>query len=429
MTSIFLIAKILFAILIMFYLLVLTLKNKYIILYIIISVFAITTYEWITNQTIRISLQIIQLDMFDLLTIYLAVSALIINYTKDSVRFNYPKSIKLTLYFVLVVFLLSMFRGFFQNDFTYVIEDVRRLLESFFIPMLCFMYLPFNLKDAKVKKIIRNFSIGIVVYCIICWILDLGLGISVMPAQSDSGTTMRVFRAEQALIVALIAVYKVYSDLIQENRRYISIEGIALILVVVLLQHRSVWFSLAIGILYVLIKCIPIRKKGSNEIYISTKLLMQFVILIVLIPIFLFLFKDSELFVGLMAGIEGINAEEGSTLSYREQLWTAHLIGLNYIEWLVGKPFGSGYLIQLTNYSREITPHNAYIQTIIRSGVIGLLAVVTFVLTTILECSKRKSVWGLAFCLMVLVFWIPYTYNFFAGIAFAFVLKSLVNDN
>ncbi|MED4618008.1 hypothetical protein CN367_17250 [Priestia megaterium] len=423
MTAIFFIAKILLAIFIVLFVIELSLKNKYIVLYMTIVAFIITTYEWVTSQTLRLSLQVIQLDTSDLLTIYLIAMAILLNLKKTQ-RNSYPKLVQLSLYLAFGVFLLSMFRGFFHNNFAYVIEDIRRLMESFFIPIICYMYLPIDLEDAKVRKIIGGFTKCIVIYCTICWVLDLGLGIKVMPPQSDAGSTMRVLAPEQVLIVAMITIYKIYHDLIREKRQYISNGGFALIALVILLQHRSVWIALAIGLIYILVKCNPICIKDINKKTISIKFLLQLIFLFLCIPICFFLFRNSNLLTQLQMGLDGVNAENGSTLNYREQLWTAHLSTLNLTEWLIGKPFGSGYLIHLTGYMREITPHSAYIQTIIRCGIVGAVFVVTFVLITIRQCSKKKYIWGTAMCLMLLVFWYPYSYNLYDSIGFAFILKS-----
>lgn len=424
MISIIFMLKILIALFLMSSIILYTLKNKYMVLYMTCIVFSVTTYEWITNQTLRISLQVVQLNMIDMLTIYLIVSTILLNY-KTPKKYNYPKWIKVSLYLTFTIFLLSMCRGFFQNSFPYVIEDIRRLLEAFFIPLICYMYLPIEINDYKVKKILGVFSTIVVIYCAICWCLDLGLGIKVMPPQSDAGSTMRVLKQEQALIVAIIACYRIYSDLSGENRRYISLQGFLLILVVILLQHRSVWIAFITGIIYISIKCNLVSIKNIDHKSISISFLLQLIMFFICCPIFLFMFKDSHLLIQLQAGISGINAQDGSTLNYREQLWTAHLSGLSFLEWIIGKPFGSGYLVHLTNYVREITPHSAYIQTIIRCGILGVVAIVLFILVIMVKCIKYKKNWGAAVCLMLLVFWYPYSYNFYTAIALAFVVRDL----
>lgn len=424
MTSVLFILKVLIACLIMMFILHLTLRNKYMVIYMTIVVFAITTYEWLTNQTIRISLQFIQLNMTDLLTIYLVISVMLLN-SKNINSLRYPRVIRYLLYLTLIIFIFSMIRGFFLNEFALVIEDIRRLVISFFIPLICYIYLPIEIEDVKVKKIIGNFAKWIVIYCMICWILDIFLGIKIMPPQSDAGSTMRVLRPEQALVVAMFAVYSVYSDLILKRNRYISLGSFSLIIVVILLQHRSTWVALAVGLIYTLIACNWISIRNLNNKTISIKLLLQFLFLLLCVPILLFVFRNSEILTELQLGLMGINANDGGTYNYRQQLWAAHLSGLNSIEWLIGKPFGSGYYVQLTGYFRDITPHSAYVQTIIRCGILGTAALVILLMVTIRESSRRKLIWGTSICLMLLVFWYPYSYSFYASIGLAFVIKSL----
>lgn len=400
-----------------------SIRNKYMILYMIYIGFCFTTYEWITNQTIRFSLGGINFNILDILSVYLIIITFFYTYKKKH-NFNI---IICSLYLCLTIFIFSILRGLLNNSFNMVLEDIRRLIIAFFVPIICLMNIPIDLNDVKTKRIFKFFIKTIVIYCFVFWILDLGLGIKIMRVQSDAETTMRLLRPEQTLVVAFFAVYSVYNDLKNNIKRYISINSFILIITVILLQHRSVWVALVIGLLYIVINCSIINIEKRK--FISKKFLFQILVFVSSIPVILFIFKDTQLFITLKAGLSGLSGNEGGTLDYRWQLWNGHLQSLNGIEWLIGKPFGSGYYVQLENYAREITPHNGYIHTIIRSGIIGIISIIIFMLALIVKSKKNHLEWGVAICLMMMVFWYPYSYNFYSSIILAFIIKELKNNN
>lgn len=425
MTNIFTLMIVMILAYIAFIIIQMSLENKYIVLYMTFIAFCITIFEWVTNQTIRFSMFVIQVNILDILTIYLIIVSFFYTYKRKK-NYDYPKIIKYSLYLAMSIFLISLLRGILNNPLNSVIEDIRRMLQSFFIPVICFMNIPIYLEDTKTQKIIGNFIKCIVIYCLICWILDIGLGIKIMRAQSDAGTTMRVIGPEQTLVIAMIAIYSIYNDLKIRKKRYISMNSFILVGTVILLQHRSVWMAMLIGLIYIILTCsTEIETRG---ITISSKYLMQLHLLLIIIPILYIIFKDSQLVLSLETGLKGIRGEEGSTLSYRFKLWKAHLNSLNMTEWIIGKPFGNGYYIYLENYGRDITPHSGYIHTIIRSGVVGISFIVLFLINLIKYCRKRRVEWGVAICFMLLVFWYPYTYNFYPSIVLAFIIKSVRNS-
>ena len=105
----------------------------------------------------------------------------------------------------------------------------------------------------------------------------------------------------------------------------------------------------------------------------------------------------------------------GTTFSWRVQGWTALLTGEQMDsarERLVGNPFGTGYdRIMLTGDGvkqlRSESPHNFYVQTLLRGGALGLLAFVALhglLLRGLLRCAKRDvASRSFLLCMAVLV--------------------------
>lgn len=407
-----------------FTILLLTQRKKIILLDIIFLGFCSCTYEWLTNTTIRFSLPFMNLGITDILSIYLLIAMCI---TKTN---RMPQGIRKPWFVLVAVFLFGAIRGFVNNNYVLVIEDIRRLIFSFIVPIGCIAVLPFSLTDDDVKKRIKNYARITICFCIICWVLDL-IGIHVSRAQSDAGTTMRVLRAEQVQALGLLALEMAFVDLSSRNHK-LGKNTIALMAVIILLQHRSVWVSFFVGFIYLLVIG-KIANIDFRKLLHSKKFLTQVFLGVLLVSFLVYFMKDSDLTQKLLLGLQGIRGGDGTTLAYREQLWIGHLSNLSPIEWLIGKPFGSGYFVQLASYSRDLTPHSAFVQTIIRCGLVGLAAVVSFYFCVLKKARQYRLGYIEAGCVMMLVFYYAYTYHFYAsaviGLFLATLKREIMYDN
>lgn len=400
--------------------LLLTSKSKYFILDVLFVGFFLNTYEWIAGTTIRISLMGIQLGIADILCLYLIVCILI--FVKKQ---RLIPAIKWIWYIVFVIFLIAIIRGLMVNPFNSVMEDIRRFVWAFVIPIACMGSLPFSFDDERTVKKIDKFCNIIMVFCFVCWFMDIGLNVHIVSAQSDAETTMRVLRPEQALTMALLASKAVCDDL-SGNENKLSYRTILMIITVVLLQHRSAWVALAAGLAYLLL----VSKMGGvnlKKLFKSKKFIAQLFGGVAVLCMVFFALRNTNLMHQLQVGLEGLKGDDGTTLNYREQLWAAHFATLSKVQWIIGKPFGSGYYIALSSYSREITPHNAYVQTILRCGIIGISCVVVYILSVLRAARKVRFSAGEAMCVMFLVFFYAYTYNFFPSVILGIAVRTVCN--
>lgn len=389
-----------------FLLLLVTQKKKIIILDAIFIGFCLTIYEWLTNTTIRISLPFMNIGVTDILCTYLILEVLI-RKTKKMLP-----GTRGAWFIMLLIFIFGALRGFTNSPAALVIEDIRRLIFHFIVPVGCFAVLNFSLDDEQVQKRLKAYSTIVIAFCVICWGLDL-VGIHLSRAQSDSGTTMRVLRAEQVQALALLTVWSIYNDWNSEKHR-LKLRTILLVAVIILLQHRSVWVSFFAGVMYLLLLS-KFSDVKLSELLSSKKFLKQASVVVLLVVAALFALRNSTLVQQLILGIQGISGGDGTTLAYREQLWAGHLSTLTPLQWIIGKPFGSGYLVHLLNYTRDLTPHSAYVQTIIRCGLIGMVAVIGFFLCCVKKAKKLRMGYVEAGCIMMLVFYYSYTYHFYAS--------------
>jgi hypothetical protein len=84
------------------------------------------------------------------------------------------------------------------------------------------------------------------------------------------------------------------------------------------------------------------------------------------------------------------------TLDWRIQGWTELLGGMSDrpMEWLIGEPIGSGFTRVVQGLEVEAEPHNFYVMTLLRAGVVGLLALIALTLGLLRALWRAPPVGG-----------------------------------
>jgi hypothetical protein len=168
------------------------------------------------------------------------------------------------------------------------------------------------------------------------------------------------------------------------------------------LLHRSVWVSTTAGMLML---AYFDRKHRKELLHIFSTFFV--VGCTVLIPLGLTGFLNS-FFEGIGSAFSE-TTEHHSTFADRYLGWRA-LLGEwwasgNILTYALGLPFGSGYYRKIAEFGAsywvEYTPHNFYVQTLLRTGVIGLMLFLSLLASTGLGAynavSKFKKVRGREF--------------------------------
>jgi len=182
---------------------------------------------------------------------------------------------------------------------------------------------------------------------------------------SATGTT-RVLNSSDALVIlvgALLALPMI-ADRARGVGRYLAP---ALLVVVVLIQHRSVWVVAAAGTVYLLYRQRKIARRMLTVLVAS-------VAMFGLIVATVFPEQDAEVTEQLTR-----SAQSSDTWEWRVAGWEALLRDSGPegpAELLAGRPFGAGWERQLVpgGHIVDVSPHNHYLRTFLRVGVLGLAA-------------------------------------------------------
>lgn len=178
---------------------------------------------------------------------------------------------------------------------------------------------------------------------------------------------VRVLASSDTLVIA-IGAFLAFPMLADRQRKLTRFLGPAMLVVVVLLQHRTVWVVAAVGTGYLLYRQRALAKHAL------TALVAAVAVLAVLVST---VFYDEE-----AAATEQLaqSAQATNTWEWRVAGWAALLTDAGPEgpdEFLTGRPFGTGWERQLGPLGRtvDVSPHNYYITAFLRVGVLGLAIV------------------------------------------------------
>ena len=199
----------------------------------------------------------------------------------------------------------------------------------------------------------------------------------------------------QALLIAIFMHQR------EQLRLWLIPLVVALLPLVIVLQHRSVWIVAIIALALVLWLLPSLRTALIQWGVIGTVVcggLCALVFGATLLESLADSYNDAASSALNPSGADG----SGTTFSWRVQGWTTLLTGEQMDsarERLIGNPFGTGYdRIMLTSDGmkqvRSESPHNFYVQTLLRGGALGLLAFVGLhglLLRGLLQRAKRDA--------------------------------------
>lgn len=242
----------------------------------------------------------------------------------------------------------------------------------------------FQLDCKQVDDIFRAWLwVAAVMVLLVCfrW-LAMGLGLSMVQQWNEGGESLRVVAASQTLFLAQAFIITHYIRQRNAGPQWWGWMLPILFCCVLVLQHRSVWVVTltSLGIIYVLMS-------GSRH-QITKQFVIVAVVGAVLLGPLVAMGKLDVISNSLEHSVEETGTEN-STLMWRMQSADELLnqwANDGPLVLLFGKPFGSGYeryVKAQDNAKINVNPHNFYVLTILRGGIIGLFSMVLVYLIAI----------------------------------------------
>ena len=176
------------------------------------------------------------------------------------------------------------------------------------------------------------------------------------------GADLRVLPASAALIIAQGAMIAL-PMLIDRGRGHLRYLTPVLLVVLVLLQHRTVWLVTIAGLVYLMFR---------ERMFTARVLAALAVGGVVFTGLVITVFDDAEIGEDLAT-----SSQSTGTFEWRLAGWQALLENSGpetTAEVAVGLPFGGGWDRRFDGMAVEVSPHNFYIESYLRVGAVGVAA-------------------------------------------------------
>jgi hypothetical protein len=267
------------------------------------------------------------------------------------------------LVFFLMLVLWSLFRGIELFAVASSVNEARQHLR--FIAAVLYFSTVEPRQDIleRVGVIWLGAALAIGAIALVRW---SGNAVGLVGGFFGDGADLRVVPAGSALVMGqgLLIAIPLLGNLSRALQRLIAP---LLLVLVVLLQHRSVWIVTAVGILYLALRDRELSRRLANTLVVG----------IVMFSVLLFAgFQDRE---EQVCEQLADSAQSTDTFEWRLDGWVTLFrdsAPAEPAEWLLGKPFGSGWerVSAATGQEIEVSPHNLYIEVLLREGIVGLMA-------------------------------------------------------
>jgi hypothetical protein len=262
-----------------------------------------------------------------------------------------------------VVLFVSLIRGVAAFGPQPSINDFRQYLFFAGVALYFATFPPSDWLYDRIGRIWLAMTIPMMILVCLRWLaIFAGIDLGVPAEKYGADAAIRVIDGPYTFFLACAFVLTIPAWLRGERARWIRWMSVTLLLFVLVLDRRTVWLAILVGVAVVSLRD---RRLGPRAIMLVTIGAVLTTIGFVSLG-------------GLQEGTEPLIKSGSGNLEWRIQGWS-ELVGAwsgNLTDWAVGQPFGSGFAREIQGTTTDTHPHNFYIETMIRTGLAGLLALV-----------------------------------------------------
>lgn len=278
-----------------------------------------------------------------------------------------------------IVLVVSLLRGMLTINPQQSVNDFRQYLEFVGPALYVATFPPAARLSDRIGRIWLAAAGAMVTLVTLRWLDVLaGVHLGVPAEQFGNDTAIRVIDGPYTFFLATAALLTLPAWA-QRGRRARRLRAFSLVLLlfVMLLDRRTVWLAMLVGVVVLLLRN---RTFGRRGLALLAGAAVVTSLVFVAFP-------------GSGSGQEPLarSATSGGTLTWRVVGWSELVSSWseNPADWLVGQPFGSGFARRVEGSEVVSHPHNFYIETMLRSGVVGLLAMLA------LTAGLARALWRL----------------------------------
>jgi len=252
-------------------------------------------------------------------------------------------------------------------------------------------------------------------------------------AFDPTGVRFRVISSVSTLVIAIASI--ILSFRILRGRLPVALWPLLPFQLgtIAILQHRSVWVSLFVGI-----ACLLLTKSGAGQ---RLRAAAAFGMLLAPLVFALALPADNSVVASVKQSADhAVSLEEGTMVArvvFWDQLVKKWLGSGSAATYLVGQPYGSGYSPWEADDGtiQDMIPHNHFVHLLFRGGTLGLLATVWVFgsawYAALVRTRRAEQYWAQLFLAVLsglFAYCIPYWANHNGGLLLGIAIAYLRNE-
>jgi hypothetical protein len=273
-----------------------------------------------------------------------------------------------------VILSISLIRGVAAFGPQPSIADFRQYLFFAGVALYFASFPPSGELYDRIGRIWLAMAIPMMVLVCLRWLeIFAGIDLGVPAEKYGADAAIRVIDGAYTFFLACAFILTIPVWLRGERARWIRWTSVALLLFVLVLNRRTVWLAIVVGVAVLGLRD---RRLGRRAIFLVTFGAVVTAIAFVYLG-------------GLQEGTQPLIKSGTGNLDWRIQGWSELVEAWSHdvTNWVLGQPFGSGFSRKIKGIAETSHPHNFYIETMIRAGVAGLVAVLA------LTIGLLRAVW------------------------------------
>jgi hypothetical protein len=275
-----------------------------------------------------------------------------------------------------VLLLVSLVRGVAAFGMQPSIADFREYLFFGGVAVYFATFSPAVRLYDRIGRIWLAMTIPMMVLVCLRWLaVFAGVNLGVPASKYGADAAIRVidgpftFFLAQAFVLTIPA----WTWMRREQDRWIRWISVLLLLFCLVLNRRTAWLAIVVGVAVLMLRD---RRLGRRALLLVALGAVMTAVAFVWLG-------------GLQEGSEPVVQSGSGNLDWRVQGWSNLLTAWSRspTEWAIGQPIGSGFARQIEGIVTYTHPHNFYIEIMIRTGVVGLVALI------VLTAGLLRALW------------------------------------
>jgi O-antigen ligase len=265
-----------------------------------------------------------------------------------------------------VVALVSLARGVLALGMAQSVSDFRQYMQFIGAALYFATFPPSARLYDRIGRLWLAAAVPMMLLVSVRWLkVFAGVDLGIPMEQFGNDTAIRVidgpftfFLAHAAM--ATVPVWQWQGERARRLRRL----SVLLLLFVMLLDRRTVWIAMVAGVVVLATRDHRLGRRGLAMVGAAA-------------------IVTTAVFIAFPSGGSdqeplARSATSTSTLSWRIQGWSELVAAWseNPADWFVGQPFGAGFEREVEGSDVQSHPHDFYVETMLRTGIVGLLALI-----------------------------------------------------